>query len=232
MIAFLFGLTLSAFAEGSDDTVHVHGRLMDIMHQGKIDTVVSLDSYADKKHVYGLGAVSKLDGEILVLDSKVYVSRERGGQTLVTVEPEVDATLFVASSVKNWHKIKIPSTVQSSEQLDQFIQEQVKKHNLPVDGPLPFQITGTFDTLGWHVIHWPIGDTEHTHKKHVTSGAHGTSNEVTGTIVGFYSTKHTGIFTHHTTNLHMHFLQSDKQLMGHVDAVELGDGMVLRLQKL
>ena len=232
MIAFLLGFTLSAFAQESDDTVHVHGRLMDIMHQGKIDTVVSLDSYADTKHLYGLGAVSKLDGEILVLDSKVYVSRERDGQTVVTVEPEVDATLFVASEVKKWRKVKIPSTVQSSEELDTFIQAQVKKYNLPADGPLPFQITGTFDTLGWHVIHWPIGDTEHTHEKHVTSGAHGTKNGVDGTIVGFYSTKHTGVFTHHTTNLHMHFLQSDKQLMGHVDAVKLGDRMVLRLPKL
>lgn len=228
MISLLSLCTTLVHAE----PVQVHGRLMDIMHQGKIDTVVSLDSYADTKHLYGLGAVSKLDGEILVLDSKVYVSRERDGETIVTIEPEVDATLLVTSEVKKWRKIKVPSTIQSSEQLDQFIQEQVKKHNLPADGPLPFQLVGTFDTLGWHVIHWSIGDTEHTHDKHVTSGAHGTHNEVAGTIVGFYSTKHTGVFTHHTTNLHMHFLQEDKQLMGHVDAIGLGDGMVLRLPKL
>ena len=115
------------------------------------------------------------------------------------------------------------------KQLDHFIADQVKKHNLTSGGPLPFQLIGKFDTLGWHVIHWPIGDTEHTHKKHVTSGAHGKHKNVEGTVVGFYSTKHTGIFTHHTTNLHMHFLRSDKQLMGHVDAVESGNGLVLKL---
>ena len=52
----MLSLLLSAFAE---ETVQVHGRLMDIMHQGKIDTVVSLDSYTETKHTYGLGAVSQ-----------------------------------------------------------------------------------------------------------------------------------------------------------------------------
>ena len=118
-------LLLSAFAE---ETVQVHGRLMDIMHQGKIDTVVSHDSYTETKHTYGLGAVNQLDGEILVLDSTVYVSRERNGQTVVTVEPEVDATLLVVSEVKN---IMIPKTVQTNEQLNQFIQNRLNNATYP-----------------------------------------------------------------------------------------------------
>ena len=50
-------------------------------------------------------------------------------------------------------------------------------------------------------------------------------------IVGFYSTKHQGIFTHHDSFLHMHLITTDEQKMGHLDAVQLKE-MKLFLPKL
>ena len=39
-------------------------------------------------------------------------------------------------------------------------------------------------------------------------------------IVGFFSTEHQGIFTHHDSYLHMHLLTTDESKMGHLDQVE------------
>jgi acetolactate decarboxylase len=38
-------------------------------------------------------------------------------------------------------------------------------------------------------------------------------------IVGFFSTVHKAIFTHHDTFLHLHLMTTDKQKMGHLDEV-------------
>jgi len=40
-------------------------------------------------------------------------------------------------------------------------------------------------------------------------------------IVGFFSTEHQGVFTHHDSFLHMHLITKDKSLMGHLDELEL-----------
>lgn len=38
-------------------------------------------------------------------------------------------------------------------------------------------------------------------------------------IIGFFSTEHKTIFTHHDTFLHIHLMTTDKQKMGHLDEV-------------
>jgi acetolactate decarboxylase len=52
-----------------------------------------------------------------------------------------------------------------------------------------------------------------------------------GKILGFYSIKHHAIFTHHSTNSHMHYLDGKSGLSGHVDDLVLGENVILRLPK-
>ena len=70
---------------------------------------------------------------------------------------------------------------------------------------------------------------EHSHEKHVTSGPHGTMEHQEIEILGFYSNSHHAVFTHHTTNMHMHFLLPDGTNAGHIDDIDLGQGMKLML---
>jgi len=49
-------------------------------------------------------------------------------------------------------------------------------------------------------------------------------------ILGFFSTKHQQVFTHHDTFLHLHLITTDGRLMGHVDALEFDEeGMELKI---
>ena len=48
-------------------------------------------------------------------------------------------------------------------------------------------------------------------------------------MLGFYSDSHHAIFTHHTTNMHMHVKTDNNEIAGHVDALVLGEGMILKL---
>jgi acetolactate decarboxylase len=45
-------------------------------------------------------------------------------------------------------------------------------------------------------------------------------------ILGFFSTEHKAIFTHHDTFMHLHLITSDRQKMGHLDALTFGPGEV------
>jgi len=90
-------------------------------------------------------------------------------------------------------------------------------------------IEGTANSFDWHVIDWKVGDKEHSHEKHKTSGLHGTINDRQVELLGFYSNAHHTIFTHHTTNMHIHVRTTDNKLAGHVDDLTLGKRMILKL---
>jgi acetolactate decarboxylase len=65
--------------------------------------------------------------------------------------------------------------------------------------------------------------------KHIHSGMYGTFKNTEVEMLGFYSNKHHAIFTHHTTNMHVH-IKSDK-VTGHADSFTLGENMILKLPK-
>ena len=50
-------------------------------------------------------------------------------------------------------------------------------------------------------------------------------------LLGFYSDSHHAIFTHHTTNMHIHMKLKDEKIAGHVDDLKLGLNMILKLPK-
>lgn len=83
--------------------------------------------------------------------------------------------------------------------------------------------------MKWHVIDWKEGDAEHTHEKHRNSGLNGTLIRESVEILGFYSGRHHGLFTHHTTNMHLHMKNSEGTIVGHVDGLTLKQGMELKL---
>ena len=54
--------------------VHVSGAIHTMMMEGDISATMALDSLALKPHLYALGAVEKLKGEIQILNGRPYVS--------------------------------------------------------------------------------------------------------------------------------------------------------------
>jgi len=94
---------------------------------------------------------------------------------------------------------------------------------------VPFLISGKIKFIDWHVINWDPADKVHTHIKHTNSGPHGRIKDAEVLILGFYSNKHRAIFTHHASDLHMHFKTKDRTLAGHIDDLELGREVVLKL---
>lgn len=210
--------------------VHHHGALRNLM-DGDLNTVVQLDSLYGKDNLYALGAFSNLKGEIQIFNGSPINARVENEKIIIDSSFNESASLLVYAQIPVWTEITIPASVKTKDALEKFIQASALEKRFDMDKPFPFHIKGEISSLDWHVIDWPEGDTAHTHEKHKNSGLNGTINDKEVEIIGFFSLHHKGIFTHHTTNMHMHFKTEDRSLAGHVDDLQLGNDTKLKLPK-
>jgi acetolactate decarboxylase len=233
---FLFSFLVIFFSACSSENekaesfeVIYHGALKNFMMKGDISAKADLSELKDIDHLYALGALEKLKGEILILDSEPYMTSADG--EAVAIDPSFDhkASLLVYAVVNEWQTFDIPEALQTYEELEQYIAETAAAHGIDVNQPFPFLLEGSFATIKWHSIDWEEGDMEHSHEKHMTSGPNGILNNRQADMLGFYSNSHHAVFTHHTTNMHLHLKTKDGKIVGHVDGLTLGENIVLKL---
>ena len=208
--------------------VKYSGALRTIM-SGDIEPVISLDSLSSKKNFYALGAIENLKGEIQIFDSKPSNSIVMDSSLQIEDSYNLKAALLVYAEVKEWNSYETENSTTKNE-LEAAIFEIAKSNGIDTEKPFPFLLEGTVASLDWHVIDWKGGDTVHTHKKHTEAGLNGNLKNKQVQIIGFYSTKHKAVFTHHTTNMHMHFKTDDNSVAGHIDDL-LSETITLKLPK-
>lgn len=218
-------------SEKNDFKVEFSGALKNMMHKGDLSAYANLNDYKNIEHLYALGAIEELKGEILILDGIPYISSVQENLLKIDNSFNYKASLLVNTVVTDWEEFEIHSEVSTYEDLEKFIATTAEQNNISLSKPFPFMIMGKIDSLSWHVINWPVGDNEHSHEKHISSGLHGTHKGFDVQILGFYSNRHHAIFTHHTTNMHLHFISRDKSKTGHVDGLSLANSMKLFLPK-
>lgn len=223
-------LFLCSCKTDSEVKVEYSGALMEIM-SGNIAATISLNKLKNRENVYALGALEDLKGEIQIFNGAVFNSFVSDSTVFLSSSFNKNASLLVYTSVKNWEKIEIPAQIKTKVEVEKFVFDTAKERGISIEDPFPFLITGTIQSLSWHVINWDVNDKKHTHQKHQLSGLNGTLINGNVEIVGFYSDKHKGVFTHHSTNMHLHFKTQNGKLAGHVDNVILGEKMILKLPK-
>ena len=227
-------LLLSAVVpeQGEPFKVEYKGALKNIMHKGDISAQANLKDFQNKKHLFALGAVENLKGEILILDGKPFISSVQNEELSISNSFDHKATLLVYANIDKWKSFDIPRKIVSLEALEKHIEQVAKDNGINTDEPFPLLISGVANSFDWHVINWKDGDKVHTHEKHITSGLHGTLKNQAVDILGFYSNSHHAIFTHHTTNMHLHVKTTDSKISGHLDGLTLGQGMTLQLPEI
>ena len=211
--------------------VEYEGALKKIM-ANDISAKVDLSDFKNTKNFYALGAVEELKGEIQIFNSRPYITSVGKNSLNIDKTFTKKATLLVYATVENWESIAIPDNIISYEHLENFIKKAADEKGINTEEPFPFLLEGVIGSFDWHVINWKEGDTIHSHKKHKSTGMHGTMNAKEVVMLGFYSNSHHAIFTHHTTNMHIHVKTDGNGVGGHVDGLFLENGMILKLPKL
>jgi acetolactate decarboxylase len=230
---------VSSFIASSQSTFELgyYGALKNLMHKGDLSSTASLEEFENVKNLYALGAVEELKGEIIILDSRLSVSSvkkvtnesSKGVIRSLVVDHSFNynACLLVYATVERWATFPISNKIKTYEELEVYVEQIALEHGINTEEPFPFMIEGITASFDWHVIDWPDGDKEHSHEKHIHSGLYGTIENTEVKMLGFYSKAHHTVFTHHTTNMHIHV--NSIQATGHVDNMILGVDMVLKL---
>ena len=210
--------------------VNYTGALRTIM-SGDISKKIELDSLSKLSNLYALGAFEGLSGEVQISNGVSFNSRAKDSTVVIENEIKGAASLLVFSQVQNWKEIFLHNNASFSD-FESHLENQASRVGINTNEPFPFMLEGKVRELKWHVINWDRNDSIHTHKKHQEAGLNGVIKDEKVEIIGFYSKKHKGVFTHHSTNIHMHFINKEKNLAGHVDDLIISKSMKLKLPEL
>jgi acetolactate decarboxylase len=193
------------------------GAMKNVMKKGELFGTIHLDTISNKKHLYGLGPIEYLSGEITVFDGKSYVSTVNQDSTMtVTQTFDVKAPFFVYANVENWTSLEVPKSVVDLVSLEAFLTSLPNSD----EKPFAFKIETEVAETDIHVVNLPkhiktVSSHDEAHQGQVNY----ILNDKKVNLIGFYSAHHHAVFTHHDTNLHVHLIIEDEKDMGHVESV-------------
>jgi len=205
------------------------GAQRETIMNGKLAAALDLRTLANRPHLYGIGPIEQLRGEVTIANSRPALARVASDGTVkVTPSFETGVPFFVWAEVPLWHQVPIPAGIRSFEELESFVPKAAAAAGLDADKPLPFLVDGRERLVEFHIVN-RIGDGPHNMEMHKKIQVTFELEKAEATIVGFHSTKHRGTFTPGDSNIHAHFQTADNTKSGHIQKLQLGDGAVLSL---
>jgi acetolactate decarboxylase len=194
--------------------VKIAGSMREAMWQGKLGAVIDLDTIADNRDLNGVGPVEFLTGEILIIDGKAFKSSVTSDTSMHVEQTfKIKAPFFVYATVNQWQEVIIPDSVHTIAQLERYLNNISKT----MKQPFAFKLSGVVKEATFHVVNLSPGTEVRSPKQsHAGKRNFRLQNEEVQ-IIGFFSTEHQGVFTHHDSFIHMHLITTDLQKMGHVD---------------
>ncbi len=209
--------------------IKVAGAMKNVMWKGELSGIIRLDTMANKKGLYGLGPLSFLKGELLINDGRVFVSKVLSDSTMLVEETsDVSAPFFVYGNVTEWKESKLPISVKDIKSLETYIHQLTELEKRP----FVFKLLGRVDSAKIHIQNLPDGTKVSSPKEAHQGQTNYLLKDEVVEIIGFFSTEHQGIFTHHDSFLHMHLMTQDHSKMGHLDEVLFSEGKVKLLLPL
>lgn len=203
--------------------VVVSGAMRHVMKNGDLTRTISLDTLDPRLNLYGVGPYEALKGEVIIVAGHAYFSTVISETEMSVVESyAIKSPFFVRAYVHEWEEYDLPASVTNMEQLEKLLDSLAKSFK----EPFAFKLTGNFARADIHIVNLPEGKKikkpKHAHKGMVNY----VLNNEEANVIGFYSTMHHGVFTHHDRNTHMHLLTTDLLKMGHLDDMKINPAEV------
>lgn len=220
----------SAFIAGASRVGGVNwiGEMHKAVHEGDAGGKVALASLLAAPHLFALGPVAGLRGEITVIDGAASIGLVGDAGPFADSRADVQAAFLVWAHEARWVRLPIPENVRTEQEIEDFVPRAARDAGLPLDEPVPFRIVGRAERVELHVI-WQDAATPPGKEAHDTAKVPAVLSEADVAIVGFWSDLHRGVFTPAFSDIHMHVVSVDGETTGHVEGVRLAPGAVLLL---
>nr|WP_297786729.1 acetolactate decarboxylase [uncultured Allomuricauda sp.] len=199
-------------------TLKIVGAMKNVMWSGDLEGKIELDSIKNKNGLYGLGPKSFLTGELLINNGVSYLSKVTSDSTMsVERDFQVSAPFFVYSNVTEWKEVELPIEIKGIKDLENYIDSIVQER----ETPFAFKLVGDVSRAIIHIQNLPEGTKVSSPAEAHQGQTNYSLSDKEVEVIGFFSRKHQGVFTHHDSYLHMHLITKDENKMGHLDEIEI-----------
>jgi acetolactate decarboxylase len=199
--------------------VKTSGSFERIVQQSNFSTQINLDTL-EKSHLFALGELPNMKGHLTIYEGRSLRTAVKDSYLRSDTSFGGEASLLVYSYVNRWKKIPVEASIRNLSDLEEIIAETAFEHGVSLMEPFPFMVQVWCKNVQYSVIDWENAN-QHSAENH-RMYEHQLLDSNTGVMVmGFYSTKHQGIFTQ-KTNLYAHVipLTSQPLLTGWLDNIE------------
>ncbi|KAA0238501.1 MAG: hypothetical protein EDM74_06605 [Armatimonadetes bacterium] len=197
------------------------GSLRETMREGKVEVRLALAPLNSQPHLYALGPVTGLRGEITVVDGVIHVGTVVGGRPLVKVEREAQAVFLAYTYVASWSEVASGDGGGLAEIASALSRTKRER--------TPFLVTGRVKRADYHIMDYRPDGGPWSMDKHDQAKAKFALQEQDVTLFGFYTEREedAGLFVHHGERIHAHVVAQGAT--GHLDAITLEPGWKLLL---
>jgi len=230
-----------------DQKIYSFGNLMTNLKYTNMDKTKTLNNIKNKTSLYGIGLVQNLQGEILIFNSKPYISYMKNKKIKIDNSFNKKASFLIYANIPKWVSFKVPNTIYNKKQFEEYLEELADEYGIDTYKPFPFLLEGSIKANNYRILTYntndniscqngtcaykPKDEKKGSKKKYISSTFNNTMLDTPIKILGFYSFKR-GIVTEQYSYTNMNFITYDNKLSGHCKKIMLGKNMILKLPKI
>ena len=190
---------------------------------GDVEGHVDLDTLCSLSHLYALGPLAGLRGEVSIFDGTPSIARIEREMVVTTATWKARACFLVWAQVPEWSERAIDAAIVGLLGLEREAVARAEAAGLDCERPWPFRVRGSAVEATFHVLDKRDG-LPHDPERHEAAKVRRTLARESVDLVGFYSRRPRGIFTPGESNVHVHLRTGDGRMSGHLEAIELAPG--------
>jgi len=218
------------FALAQSSQVMYSGKMSKIGREGRVDADILVDTIK-AGHLYALGPVEGLRGEIIVWNSKTFVAAvtEDKKPYLQKNVRSLRAIFLVYADISQWDTLKLITKISSLEDLQRAITLAASLHGTDTASAFPFLLFGKVKEGSGHIMFKDTSETVLTPAVLKEANYINAFKDQEAQMLGFYSQHHQTIFTHHDSFLHIHYRLANRYQAGHLNTVSFDESEPIKL---
>lgn len=216
----------------NEGRVQWRGEQKRVIRSGDLTETADLNELSRLSHFYALGPVSRLQGEITVIEGRCFIADVVDRREVVTEDCSRKAPFLVYGSFPRFKTLSLSGSAVTTESLNERVESLARESGLDVEKPFIFLLEGPVEKIDYHIIK-KKGDGPHNPQEHQKSRQHFTLSRTPVKLVGFFSKHHEGVFTPPGETSHIHFVSDDGLHSGHVESFEFSpeSSITLKIQE-
>jgi acetolactate decarboxylase len=184
---------------------------------------VALATLADTPHLYGLGPLEGLRGEVSIFGSEPSIARIELDAVVTAASWSERACFLVWAQVESWSERSMQTGRADLDEVARDVIALARETGLDPARPFPFRVRGTAAPATFHILDKRDG-LPHNPERHEQAKVRRTLRTAPVELIGFYSRQHRGVFTPRECDVHVHLRTEDGRISGHLEAIRLEPG--------